>query len=274
MLSITYISVPWALLSLMVLSAPSEAQPADCIVNPAVTVKVGSPIASTLSRVDIERGVRVTKGQMIAQLESGVEAADLALAQARANGTSEIDRARSREELAGLDLKRGEALLLNHNVPQQKVDELRSNLRVAQQERITAELNKHLAEMEFSRSQALFMQRIIRSPVDGLVTQRLLAPGEYVHQDNQIAVIAVTNPLHVEAFLPVRLWSALHPGDTVPVRLTVPAGRVETATVTVVDQVFDAASGTFGVRLELPNAAGALPAGQRCRLDLPAALTE
>jgi len=35
--------------------------------------------------------------------------------------------------------------------------------------------------------------------------------------------------------------------------------------VTVVDRVFDAASGTFGVRLELPNRQRKLPAGMRCK---------
>ena len=37
-----------------------------------------------------------------------------------------------------------------------------------------------------------------------------------------------------------------------------------TAKVTVVDRVVDAASGTFGVRLELPNHALKLPAGLKC----------
>jgi hypothetical protein len=36
--------------------------------------------------------------------------------------------------------------------------------------------------------------------------------------------------------------------------------------VTVVDRVFDAASSTFGVRLELPNPDYSLPAGLRCRI--------
>ena len=35
--------------------------------------------------------------------------------------------------------------------------------------------------------------------------------------------------------------------------------------VRVVDQVFDAASGSFGVRLELANPNGAIPAGVRCK---------
>ena len=34
--------------------------------------------------------------------------------------------------------------------------------------------------------------------------------------------------------------------------------------------MFDSASGTFGVRLELPNAAAKLPAGIRCKVDFPA----
>ena len=36
--------------------------------------------------------------------------------------------------------------------------------------------------------------------------------------------------------------------------------------VTVVDQVFDAASGTIGVRLELPNPGYAIPAGLKCQV--------
>jgi hypothetical protein len=39
------------------------------------------------------------------------------------------------------------------------------------------------------------------------------------------------------------------------------------AKVTVVDPVFDAASGTFGVRLEMPNPDEAAPVGVRCTMS-------
>jgi hypothetical protein len=45
-----------------------------------------------------------------------------------------------------------------------------------------------------------------------------------------------------------------------------PIGGRYSATVKVVDRVIDAASGTFGVRLELPNRQRAIPAGARCRV--------
>jgi hypothetical protein len=37
----------------------------------------------------------------------------------------------------------------------------------------------------------------------------------------------------------------------------------------VIDRVFDAASGTLGVRLELPNRQQKLPAGVRCKARFP-----
>jgi hypothetical protein len=41
------------------------------------------------------------------------------------------------------------------------------------------------------------------------------------------------------------------------------------AIVRVVDQVFDAASATIGIRLELPNPDYALPAGIKCQVRFP-----
>lgn len=46
-------------------------------------------------------------------------------------------------------------------------------------------------------------------------------------------------------------------------------GGVHTGRVTVVDRVVDAASGTFGVRLALPNADYRLPAGLKCKVRFP-----
>ena len=42
--------------------------------------------------------------------------------------------------------------------------------------------------------------------------------------------------------------------------------KVYKAKVTIVDRVIDAASGTFGVRLELPNPKYRLPAGLKCKV--------
>ena len=45
-------------------------------------------------------------------------------------------------------------------------------------------------------------------------------------------------------------------------------GAIHQATVALVDPMGDAASGTFGVRLRLPNPERRIPAGLKCRVDL------
>jgi hypothetical protein len=48
-----------------------------------------------------------------------------------------------------------------------------------------------------------------------------------------------------------------------------PIGGTYPATVTVVDRVLDAASGTFGARLEIYNPNNKLPAGLKCKIRFP-----
>ena len=50
------------------------------------------------------------------------------------------------------------------------------------------------------------------------------------------------------------------------VRPEKPGGGVLEASVKIVDRVVDAASGTFGVRLELPNPEYRLSAGLKCKV--------
>ena len=75
------------------------------------------------------------------------------------------------------------------------------------------------------------------------------------------------DPLNVEAYLPVRYYGELKVGDTGIVHPDPPVGGNHEAKVSIVDQVFDAASGTFGVRLSLPNPDNLLPGGLRCHVS-------
>lgn len=80
--------------------------------------------------------------------------------------------------------------------------------------------------------------------------------------------LAQINPLNVEVVMPVEIFGTIHVGMTGEVNLEpLIKGRFR-ARVTVVDRVVDAASGTFGVRLELPNPDFAIPAGIKCMVTI------
>jgi multidrug efflux pump subunit AcrA (membrane-fusion protein) len=89
-------------------------------------------------------------------------------------------------------------------------------------------------------------------------------PGEYVHEQATVMTIAEIDPLYVEVFMPVSQYETVQPGMAANVAPELPIGGNYDAQVAVVDNVFDAASRTFRVRLVLPNADHALPAGLRC----------
>ena len=64
--------------------------------------------------------------------------------------------------------------------------------------------------------------------------------------------------------LPARRYGSLKLGAVVEIKPEAPFAGSYKATVRVVDPVIDSASGTFRVRLELPNPKGEVPAGVKC----------
>lgn len=260
------------LAALLALAQPAAAQQGfDCVIEPSLTLKLGSPITGIIASVEVDRGDTVQRGQVLARLENTVEAATLALARARADSMAEIEARRARLEQTRTELARAATLHERAVVSTQRIEELRANQQIAASELTNAELNRRLAALEVGRAEALLEQRIIRSPVAGLVTERNLGPGEYIHFDNHILIVAQMDPLYVETFLPVRLHGLIRPGTRATVVPDPPVGGEYQAEIRVIDAVFDAASGTFGVRLALPNPGLTLPGGVRCRVtfDVP-----
>ncbi len=72
--------------------------------------------------------------------------------------------------------------------------------------------------------------------------------------------------LNAELNAPVSLLGKISVGSKGQVSMEEPVGGVHEAVVVVVDRMLDAASGTFRIRLELPNPDYALPAGLRCHV--------
>jgi RND family efflux transporter MFP subunit len=245
---------------------PAAAATFDCVMNPALTVKLGSPVPSIISEVLVDRGDMVKKGQVVARIESAVEKAAVATNEARASSDAEIAAKQAMYEQKNGVFKRKTDLQIHNIASTQDVETAQAEYNVAKQDVLLAQLNKKMAELELDRSRALLEQRTIRSPLDGVVVERSLGPGEYVRPDANIMALASINPLNVEAYLPVRYFGQLKVGDTAIVHPDEPVGGDHEATVSIVDQVFDAASGTFGVRSALPNPDYLLPGGLRCHI--------
>lgn len=251
-------------------AVPAQAEEAgqgfDCVMNPSLRVNLGSQIPGLLDQVLVKRGDRVHAGQVVARLMSEVEAAQVALDRTRAAGTAEIEARQAQATLARRQLERSQELFQHQVATAQHLDELKAQAEISERELRMAIQAHEVVKLEQLRSEAYLRQREIRSPIDGLVTERVMTAGEYVHQEAVILRLSSIDPLYVETFLPVRLYPLLRAGVAAVVEPTAPAGGAIPARVALVDQMVDAASGTFGVRLEVPNPDGKLPAGSRCKV--------
>ena len=265
-----------ALAALVAATAPAAAASSfDCVIDPSEVVKLGSPITGVLDKVLVKRGDAVTAGQPVAVLESTIEAAAVKLNRFKAESTAKIDAQEERLKLARSRVDRtGSPRGLV--VTQDKYEELRAEAAVAQQDLLREKQDRELSQLDLERSQATLDQRTIRSTIDGIVTEKKLSAGEFVNQEGYIVSLSRLDPLYVEVFLPVIYYKQVHIGTEASVQPAPPIENTYKATISVVDRVFDPASGTFGVRLTLPNPGNTLPGGQRCKVsfafdDKPAA---
>lgn len=238
----------------------------QCIIEPHAVVNLGSPVEGVLESVEVGRGDRVVEGRIVARLESSVEEALVEIARARAETDMQVRAGRAKLDFQNSQLERNEQLLKRNVLAMSAIEESRTEKMIAELALREAEVNRNLAALELRQANAVLARRTIKSPMSGIVVDRFLSPGEYVSEQAPLIRLARMDILHVEMFMKIAHYGAVKLGMRAEVMPQEPIGGRYTATVTAVDSLLDAASGTFRVRLTLPNEDLALPAGIRCGL--------
>lgn len=245
-------------------TAASDLPELDCLLEPEMRVEVSSAVPGVLEKIYVERADVVDEGQPIAKLESSVEEALVAVAAARADMSAELESSQTQLAYARRKLERIKELHRTRSVSPSEKDEAETEVALARFELQRIENEQRLAELELEQARRALSQRTIRSPFSGVVSERYLSAGESVDEKPIMRLVKI-DPLRVEVIAPVELFGRIRPGMTARVSTELEALGIQNATVSVVDPIIDAASGTFGVRLTLPNPGHRLPGGLRCR---------
>jgi len=255
-------------------ASPSHAAPAkgfDCLIEPKQVVELRSPVEGLIDRISVDRGDFIKKGQVLVELESTAERSSVAASKHRAEMVGRVASSRNRVEFATKKLERSQQLLKESFVSTQTRDEAETEHRLAESELKDALETQELARLEYLHAVDQLKQRSLKSPFDGYVVDRMLHPGDLAESGTgrkPILKIAQIDPLRVEVVLPQEAFGRVAVGTTASIAPEGFPGSYP-ARVTVVDKLIDAASGMFGVRLELANPKGALPGGIRCAVEFP-----
>jgi len=237
-----------------------------CAIEPNRTVQISTAVEGVLDKLKVKRGDVVKAGETVALLQSGVEKAAVKLAQKRAGLHAQIDARKARVTAAERKFRRAEDLVDKNFISSEELEDAATELEVAERNLQEALESQQLAKLDLVRAKEQLALRVIKSPIDGVVVQTFLSGGEFA-QGQPILEIAAIDPLHVEVILPMSQYGQITEGRKARVSPEAPLEGSFDAEVTIVDKVVDAASGTFGVRLLLPNAELRLPAGVECEVE-------
>ncbi|MBD9357832.1 efflux RND transporter periplasmic adaptor subunit [Methylomonas albis] len=252
-----------ALLGLGLFSGTTLAANLDCMVKPEMYVELSSPVAGTVAALLVDKGDHVVKGQPLAQLEASVELAKFNQAKADAETNSEVRNQKIKLEYATRNRTRYRSLATTNVISQIEKDKVETEVVLAEIELKKAEERRKSAMLALEMAKAQLEVKTVKSPIDGIVIDRYAMPGESV-SDRAIMKLAQVNPLRVELIAPTEYFGLIQPGMEAEVRPELPAKKVVKATITKVDQLIDPASGSFTVRMTLPNASDELIGGVNC----------
>lgn len=247
-------------------AAPTPPPLLGCLIEAEQTTEIGSAVIGIIESIPVDRGDRVRRGQVVATLRDAVERAQIDVARNRAEIEADVGAAKASYELAQDKVRRTQQLRNQNFVSDQAVFQAEAEARVAQQKMIQAQGMWRVSKSEVGLAEARLSDRILRSPFDGVVTERAMSVGERVEMKG-ILRIAKLHPLRVEVVLPHTLYRQVSPNMLVSVEPEMPGMKPLQARVSRIDKVIDASSNTFRVRLELPNPDYSIPANLRCKAD-------
>lgn len=281
------------------IGAISEDITADAVLYPVAQAAIVPKISAPVKTYYVQRGAHVRAGQLLAVLENkDLEAAALdnegsflaargAYTQATQGAApEELTRSRLEVEQAqatyNLDYsiqKSREQLFAQGAIPGRDVDTAKMTvvkdkaaLDLAKQHYTALQGSGNKATVESAQgtlesakgkyfgAQAQLAYTQLRSPIDGVVTDRPLFPGETAAAGAAVLTVMDTSVLIAKAHIAPDLAHELHVGSTAS--LTVPgADAPVAATVSLISPALDTGSTTVEVWLKVPNKEGDLKAG-------------
>jgi RND family efflux transporter MFP subunit len=233
------------------------------------TVDVVPKVGGRLQSVSVKLGDRVNDGQPIAVIEDR----EIREQVKQAEASFEVARASVRQREADLKfaetaLERARSLFERQLLPKQGLDDADARYQAA-----VAQVD--LARAQFAQAQArqdelriTLANTIIRAPVNGFIGKRYLDPGAYASQNTPVVSVVALSTVRMVANLVEKDVSRVRQGTAGEVEVDAFPGEKFNGRVARVAPLFDAATRTAQMEIEIPNPSYRLKAGMYARVRL------
>lgn len=235
--------------------------------EPDETVSVSAEVPGRIATILVDFGQPVRKGQVLAELDKqeltiAVEKSKAALAQALARvglnpgqeevtpeSTPAMRQAQAQVEDAKFKFESASKLVKSGDISQERFTELEKayHSRQAALEATRDELRTQMASVRALRADVRLAEKRLRdatlvAPFDGSVSQRLVAPGQYIKENTALLTLVKTNPLRLKLDVPEAATGAVRIGTTLTFTTDAAPGREFQAVVRQLNPSLDAKS--------------------------------
>ena len=255
---------------------------------------LGTKVVGRLGEITVDLGSRVKKGQALARIDQSdyrlrVEQADAALQQSRVRLGLSASGNSDQVDIEQTSLVRQGAAVfkearLNHDrmvelwdrklIARAELDSAVSQLAVAEgryQDAIEevrnrlAVLVQRRSELEIARQQ--LADTVIVSPIDGAVSERQAAVGQYLPAGAPVVTLVRTDPLRLRLAVPEREAGLVRVGQTVDLTVESDANKYQGRVARLAPAIAEN-NRTLLIEAQVPNGQGALRPGSFAKADI------
>ncbi|HXZ32342.1 MAG TPA: efflux RND transporter periplasmic adaptor subunit [Terriglobales bacterium] len=204
-------------------------------------VMVSADLPGTVAKINFESGQSVELGDVLVELDTRQERAQLAALEAQ-------------RDLAAANYARMKQLVSEGVISRMEYDQA-----TAQQKETDANVAQTRATIE---------RKTIRAPFSGIVGIRKVNLGQYLAAGDAIVQLQSLNPIYVDFGVPQQTAGQVRVGSNVHVTSENLAGMAFTGRVTALDSVVDQTTRNVQIQATLPNPAGKLKPGMFVQVEL------
>jgi RND family efflux transporter MFP subunit len=235
----------------------------------AATVQAVPKVNGRLAAVHVQLGDRVRQGQAIAKVEDR----EIQEQVRQAEASYEVARATIRQReadltLAKTNLDRNRSLLERQLLPRQTFDDTDARHQAALAQLDLAKAQFAQAKSRLDELRINLANTVISSPVEGFIGKRFLDPGASVSPNQPVASVVDIRTVRMVANLVEKDFRRIVAGTPAQVEVDAFPGEKFTGKVSRVAPVFDPATRTAEMEIEVPNPGYRLKPGMYARVQL------
>jgi membrane fusion protein, multidrug efflux system len=205
-------------------------------------VMVSADLPGTVARINFDSGKPVREGEILVELDTRQERAQLASLEAQ-------------RDLAKVNFARTQQLVNDGVISRQEFDQ--------------ATAQQKATEANVAEIRATIDRKTIRAPFSGILGIRKVNLGQYLPAGSPVVSNQSLNPIYVNVGVPQQAAAQVHVGRNLRVTTEDVAGKVFAGSVTAIDSEVDPTTRNIQVQATLSNPEGKLRPGMFVQVEMP-----